>query len=70
MKYKNHRITFDEGGLVKFDFTTDEIIEDLKDALGSEYYESTLKEKKEMVYEAFVDRIKDDLKFYFKDIDF
>ena len=70
MKYKNHRITFDEGGLVKFDFTTDEIIEDLKDTLVSEYYESKLKEKKEMVYEAFVDRIKDDLKFYFKDIDF
>ena len=31
MKYKNHRITFDYDGLVKFNFTTDEIIEDRLD---------------------------------------
>jgi|TARA_R100000734_G_C3219970_1_gene31864 hypothetical protein len=70
MKYKNHTITFDEGGLVKFDYTTDETIEDLKDDLGAEWDDCTPEEKRDMVYNAFLDNIKHDLKFYFKDMEF
>ena len=70
MKYKNHKITLDEGGLVKFDYTTDETIEDLKDNLGAEWNDCTPEEKRDMVYRSFVDNIKHDLKFYFKDMEF
>ena len=70
MKYKNHKITLDEGGLVKFDYTTDETIEDLKDSLGAEWDDCTPEEKRDMVYESFVDIIKDDLKLIFKDMEF
>ena len=70
MKYKNHKITLDEGGLVKFDYTTDETIEELKDDLGAEWDDLTPEEKRNEVYELFVDIIKHDLKFYFKDMEF
>lgn len=70
MKYKNHKITLDEGGLVKFDYTTDETIEDLKDALGAEWDDYTPEEKWDMVYESFVEIIKDDIKLIFKDMEF
>ena len=70
MKYKNHKITLDEGGLVKFDYTTDETIEELKDDLGAEWDDLTSEEKRNEVYESFVDIIKHDLKFYFKDMEF
>ena len=70
MKYKNHKITLDEGGLVKFDYTTDDTIEELKDDLGAEWDDLTPEEKRNEVYESFVDIIKHDLKFYFKDMEF
>ena len=70
MKYKNHTITLDEGGLVKFYYTTDEAIEELKDDLGDEWNDCTPEEKRDMVYDAFLDIIKKDVKFYFKDMEF
>lgn len=70
MDYKNLTITFDKTGKDKFKFNTDEIVKDLKESFGAIYYKSTLQEKKEMVYEALLDRLKDHTKFYFKDMEF
>ena len=70
MKYKNHTITFDQDGLVKFNFTTDEIIEELKDDLGAGWDNLTSEEKRNEVCEIFLDMIDHDIKFYFKDMEF
>ena len=70
MKNKNHTITFDKDGLVKFNFTTDEIIEELKDDLGAGWDNLTSEEKRNEVCEIFLDMIDHDIKFYFKDMEF
>ena len=70
MKYKNHTITFDQDGLVKFNFTTDEIIEELKDDLGAGWDNLTSEKKRNEVCEIFLDMIDHDIKFYFKDMEF